>query len=143
MSSLIFDVTNAHFLCSQFGAFMTLLYGLTAAPASQPRNAILGQIVSMSIALAISYAPTMGGWLRESIAASLAIAAMAKLGITHPPAGASAVLFASGVYGWGNMALTLVGTLISIVMATLINNVSNKRQLPIYWGTEFVKPLLL
>ena len=114
---------------------MTLLYGLTAAPASQPRNALLGQTVSMLVAMALSRAAASGPLLlvRQSFAAALAIAAMVKGGITHPPAGASALLVASGQFGWTNVAWTLVGNVVAIVAATLINNLSHQRQYPMYW----------
>ena len=117
-----------------FGAFMTLLYGLTAAPASQPRNAMLGQAIAVSISLGVSYADEgMSLWMRQSLATALAIAAMVKLGITHPPAGAAALLFASGSHGWGNMLMMLVGNVIAIGSASLINNISKSRQYPMYW----------
>ena len=62
-------------------------YGLTAAPASQPRNAIVGQAVALVIAQLIGTRTEMDIWLKQSIATSLAIAVMAKLGVIHPPAG--------------------------------------------------------
>ena len=63
-------------------------YGLTAAPASQPRNAIVGQAVSLVIAQVIgTKADFMEVWLKQSVATSLSIAFMAKLGAIHPPAG--------------------------------------------------------
>lgn len=126
-------------LHSPFGAFMTLLYGLTAAPASQPRNAIFGQVLSTTIAVAFSYARPLPVWLRQSLAVSVAVSSMVKLGVTHPPAGASALMVASfprtsAATGWGNMATSLVGNLIAIAMATFINNISQMRQYPIYWA---------
>ena len=116
-----------------FGALMTLLYGLTAAPASQPRNAMLGQAIAVSISLGVSYAEGMTVWMRQTLATALAVAAMVKLGITHPPAGAAALLYASGNHGWGNMLMMLVGNVIAIGSATLINNFSETRQYPMYW----------
>ncbi len=119
---------------------MTLLYGLSAAPASQPRNVVLGQavalVVSVSIAYAHDYLPL---YLRQGLATAIAVAAMVKLGITHPPAGASALLFSSGDYGWMNVAFMLVGNIMAVTAAPIINNMSDKRQYPIYWGLQ---PLL-
>ena len=66
-------------------------YGLTAAPASQPRNAIVGQAVALVIAQLIGTRTDMDIWLKQSVATSLAIAVMAKLGVIHPPAGTHAV----------------------------------------------------
>jgi CBS-domain-containing membrane protein len=118
---------------------VTLLYGLTAAPASQPRNAILGQVISLTISLAVSYIDSMEIWMRQSLATSLAVTCMVKLGITHPPAGASALIFSSGLLDWTHMLMMIVGTVIAIVTATLINNISNKRQYPMYWAVGFLE----
>ena len=105
-----------------------------AAPASQPRNAILGQALALSISLGVSYADFIPLWARQSVATSLSIAGMVKLGIIHPPAGAAAMLFSTGKFGWMNMAFMLFANVLAIAAATLINNMSNKRQYPNYWG---------
>lgn len=91
---------------------MTLLYGLTAAPASQPRNAMLGQTISLTIAICVGYADRLQSWMQQSLATALAITCMCKLGFTHPPAGAAALLFATGDYGWGNLLFMLVGNIV-------------------------------
>jgi CBS-domain-containing membrane protein len=115
---------------------MTLLYGLSAAPASQPRNVIFGQGLSILIAIAIGHADQWTTWFRQSLATSLSIAAMVKLGVTHPPAGSVALLFATGQYGWGNLLFIMIGNVIAILAATFINNLSDSRQFPSYWGVE-------
>jgi hypothetical protein len=123
---------------SPVGALVTLLYGLTAAPASQPRSAIAGQIVSITISLAISYAgDNMSIWMKQALATSLAVAAMAKMGVIHPPAGAEALLFSSGDFGWGNMLFVLVANVIAIGAATVINNFSDYRQYPTFWSFQY------
>ena len=126
---------------SPFGALVTLLYGLTAAPASQPRNAILGQAISLTIAMVCSYIEhsTFTLWMRQAIVTALAVAAMVRLGITHPPAGASALIFASGRYGWTHVLTFFAGNVLALGAATFINNLSAKRQYPIYWGVGFLE----
>jgi HPP family len=130
-----------------FGAMVTLLYGLTAAPASQPKNAILGQLIAVSISLAFTYAEDMHPHLRTSLATAIAVSAMVKFGCTHPPAGASAVFFSTGggLLGWTNMAVLLVGNVLAIAVATVVNNLSDRRQYPTYWGfgtvIQFFRPL--
>jgi CBS-domain-containing membrane protein len=121
-----------------FGAYMTLLYGLTAAPAFQPRNALCGQALSLTIAISIGYADSLEIWLRQSLATTLAVASMVKLGWTHPPAGAAALIFSDG-YKWGNMAFMLLGNVIAFLAAALINNMSDKRQYPSFWGLKPVE----
>ena len=69
---------------------MTLQYGLTPAPASQPRNALYGQVMSLSIALVVNlFMPV--GLIRVPFTTALVIATMCKMGITHPPAGGKRV----------------------------------------------------
>ena len=79
--------TDQSLLIGPFGALMTLQYGLTGAPASQPRNAILGQAVAGAIALAFTYIP-VPVWLQQALGPAFSVAAMCRLGIPHPPAGA-------------------------------------------------------
>jgi CBS-domain-containing membrane protein len=59
---------------------------------------------------------------------------MVKLGLTHPPAGAMALLFSDENLGWTHMAVALLGNVIVIAMATLINNSAELRQYPTSWG---------
>lgn len=123
-------------LIGPFGALMTLQYGLTAAPASQPRNAVMGQAVAGAVSLAFTYIPEeiLPTWLRRAVGPAIGIATMVKFGFTHPPAGAHAVLYASGKYNFAFYALVVFSTVISIIPATLVNNMSRKRQYPTYWG---------
>jgi len=121
-----------------FGALMTLQFGLTAAPASQPRNCVLGQLFSLTVALVFVYIDGMSGWLRQCLATSISIGGMMKLGIVHPPAGATAFIFSGGGFGWPSMASMLLGNLLAIACATLINNWNEKRQYPTFWGFGFL-----
>jgi len=117
------------------GAVITLQYGLTSAPAAQPRNVILGQIVAGAIALPFTYIPTwiLSPWIRQAFGPACSILAMVKLGVVHPPAGAAAVIFASGSYDWIFYVLMILASVLFIFPAVLINNMSKKRQYPTYW----------
>jgi len=61
---------------------MTLQYSLTSAPASQPRNAVLGQVVAGAVSMAISQIPRryVSKWINQALAPAFAIFAMTKLG---------------------------------------------------------------
>ena len=116
------------------GAFVGLLYGLTSAPAGQPRNAIYGSIIAGTISLGMKYIPMDLVNLRISLAASLSIALMARLGVTHPPGGALAVLLSiDDSYDWISLLLYLIGSLMAIVIAIVVNNLNEKRAYPQYW----------
>lgn len=117
---------------------MTLQFALTPAPASQPRNIILGQTVVMTISLGVSYANSMEVYIRQALATALTIMVMTKFVIVHPPAGASALLFAGGGQTWSNMLTMLVGNIVAIIVAVIINNYNDGRSYPTYWGLGFL-----
>ena len=123
-------------LMGPFGALMTLQYGLPSSPASQPRNVLLGQAVAGAVSLAFTYIPEwiLATWLRRALGPAVGIAAMAKLGVLHPPAGAHAVMYSTGDYGFAFYALVILSCSLSIIPATLVNNMSLKRQYPTYWA---------
>mmetsp|Transcript_34507 Transcript_34507/g.83519 ORF Transcript_34507/g.83519 Transcript_34507/m.83519 type:complete len:550 (+) Transcript_34507:35-1684(+) len=120
-------------ILAPLGALTTLQYNLTAAPASQPRNAIFAQIFAITTAILLSYIPNVEPWFRSALAPAIVIPGMAKLGIIHPPAGAAAIVFASGKVRWEHFGIFLCGVAISIITAVGINNMSDKRQYPTSW----------
>ena len=79
--------------------------------------------------------------VRKALATALAIMCMARLGVTHPPAGAAALLFAGGQYSWGHMGIMLAGNILAILSATVINDMNVKRQYPTFWGFGYWRKL--
>jgi hypothetical protein len=116
------------------GALTTLLFGLTSAPASQPRNTIYGSTIAGCIGMAVGVIPMTYVSLRMSIAGSFSIALMTRLGVTHPPGGALAVILSMHNFDWVAFLLYLVGATIAILIATLINNLNVRRTYPQYWS---------
>jgi len=86
------DTSKLSLVLAPFGALSTLQYNLTPAPASQPRVAFFAQVFAITIANLISYIPfpESTAWFRTALAPAIIIPLMAKLGITHPPAGEAA-----------------------------------------------------
>jgi len=107
--------------------------------ASQPRNALLGQTISMAIAIGMSHASHLPTNLRRALGTAIAISCMARVGVIHPPAGAAALIFTGGGYSWEHLGLNLAGNVIAILSATLINDMNNKRQYPTFWGFGYWK----
>ena len=121
-------------ILAPLGALTTLQYTLTAAPASQPRNAIFAQVFAITVAICLSYIPNIPPWFRSALAPAIVIPGMAKLGIIHPPAGASAIVFSTWKENnWITMGIFLAGVAITIVTAVGINNMSDRRQYPTSW----------
>ena len=65
--------------------------------------------------------------------AFIIVAHTKRLVIIHPPAGASTIVFASGIFRWAHMGIFLIGVCISTINSVIINNWSDKRQYPTSW----------
>jgi hypothetical protein len=104
------------------------------APVGQPRNVLFGQIIATIVAL--SFSSVSKDWLHRNLRISLstatAITAKVLLGIAHPPAGATALIVSSGEFNWNILLSVVLSNLIAIILSTLINNLSQKRQYPTY-----------
>lgn len=135
-SGALKDATNEQYgiILAPLGALVTLQYALTAAPASQPRNAIYGQVVSLAIALIVNLIIPTSSWARVPVTTALAISTMYKLAVIHPPAGASAAIFSLNDHTVVDFAFILVGSVIAILIAIPLNNLNDKRQYPMYYA---------
>lgn len=120
-----------------FGALLTLQYGVTSAPLGQPRNILYGQLSSLLIAFGIGSIEILPVWARQTLAAVLAISFMVRCGITHPPAGAAALLVSGEKTTLLSMAATLLANVLAIGSATILNNMSIERQYPMTWRLDW------
>ena len=78
-------------------------------------------------------------WAAVALAPATAIALSQRCGVLHPPAGAASLIFVVGGaritdLGWMYLLTPLlVGNLVCCMMAMLVNNLSQKRQYPVFW----------
>eukprot|EP00978_Attheya_sp_CCMP212_P010037 scaffold24032_cov49-Attheya_sp.AAC.7 len=124
-------------LLAPLGALVTMHYGLTSAPASQPRNSLLGVLVATVCSKSVAYIPTsvVPIWVRVALGPAIAIAVTLKLGLAHPPAGAVAVLFALDTSNdWKSLGLLLFGYVEAIIFAVIFVNLNGTKTFPMYWG---------
>lgn len=114
-------------LLAPFGASCVLLFNAPEAPFSQPANVIGGYVVSLASVLVL-HALFPGGWEMAAIAVGLAIMIMQALRVTHPPAGAVAVLAYSAGQDAGMLAVAvLAGAASLVVVAALYYRVTGQR----------------
>ncbi|KAH8591404.1 HPP family-domain-containing protein [Bisporella sp. PMI_857] len=137
---------------ASFGAAAILEYNAIASPLAQPRPAFLGQLLSAVIGISIhklfSLSPHYPSPFSNDsnflvpLAGALAVGiASALMGFTktvHPPAGATALLCVVDAQvarmGWWFLVPVMIGTLLLLGVALLINNL--QRRWPIWWWTE-------
>lgn len=125
------------------GAAAVLEFYAIESPLSQPRNAILGQLLSSIVGVGISKLFALGpvseelAWLGGSLACACAVAVMALTGTIHPPAGATALLAVmdAGVVrlGWFIIPVVLLDCMLMQCVALALNNI--QRRFPVYWWT--------
>lgn len=89
--ALLAKYTQLPFIIAPFGASAVLLYSAVSSPLAQPRNLILGHLVSGVIAITVCN--LLGNSVVSTVfAVTAAIVAMMLLDAVHPPGGATALL---------------------------------------------------
>ena len=120
-------------LVASLGASACLIYGAPAVPFSQPRNAVIGQIVAAAIGVLV-YQLFGNYWYTATLSVALAIGAMMLTRIVHPPAGATALIAVITQQDWLFPLLPVgVGICILVAVGVLVNNMAANRQYPSYW----------
>lgn len=116
-----------------FGASCVLIYGFPDVPFSQPRNVVLGHVLSSLVGLSFFH---LAGphWWSLALATGTAIAVMLLTRTVHPPAGSNPVIVFLGHMGWSFLLFpTLAGVLILVAIALLYNNGYRATRYPKYW----------
>jgi CBS-domain-containing membrane protein len=129
------------FLIGSFGASAALLYGAPHSEFAQPRNLVVGQLVSAVIGVTAFKLLGAHVGLAGALAVATSIAILQVFHSLHPPAGATALIAVLGpaqVHELGyEFVLTpvLVGSLILLVVALVVNNLSSheSRHYPTMW----------
>ncbi|KAI0105194.1 HPP family-domain-containing protein [Hypoxylon sp. NC0597] len=138
-----FQAHGAPIIIGSFGAAAVLEFYAIESPLAQPRSAILGQLLSSIVGVAISklfaLAPVSREltWVGGSLSCACAVAIMALTGTVHPPAGATALLAvvdeSVARLGWFLLPIITLGCVLMQCVALLLNNI--QRRFPIYWWT--------
>ncbi len=121
-------------LIASFGASCLLVFGFPEGVFSQPRNVVLGHVVSSLIGLV--FLQTCGpAWWALALAAATAMAVMMWLRIVHPPAGANPVIVFLTTPSWDFLLTpTLMGAVLIVLVALIYNNtMRGELRYPKYW----------
>ncbi len=116
-----------------FGASCVLVFGYPDVPFSQPRNVILGHLLSSlsGLVFLMLFGPH---WWSVAMAVGTAIAVMMATRTVHPPAGSNPVIIYLMQPGWGFLLTpTLFGAVIVVLVALVYNNLTRETNYPKYW----------
>jgi CBS-domain-containing membrane protein len=134
--SLLGQYSEVPWLMAPFGATCVILFAAPTSPLAQPRNVIGGHLIAASVGLAALY--RLGdSYIAMSVAVGVSIMAMQFLRAVHPPAGANPIVII--LAGKSAVSLSflvtpvLVGSILLVVIASLVNNYGVKDGWPVYW----------
>lgn len=128
-----------------FGALATLLYAAPASPFAQPRMVIGGHLIGCVSALIVDYFTNPAfatAFIPQVVAVPLSVAItislMAASGFIHPPGAACGMIFISASeefreMGWAYLIPIMLGCLVCLLMALIVNNALPSRAYPIIW----------
>ncbi|WP_047043049.1 HPP family protein [Vibrio mexicanus] len=119
LSHLEASLIDIAFIMAPFGATTVLVFGLPDSPLAQPKNVILGHLVTASIGVAftqfIGVTP-----VTLAIATGLGVSLMLLTKTTHPPAGANPILIMLTAQSW---AFLITPVLTGAVLIVLVGKV--------------------
>jgi len=131
--ALLAQSLHVALVLGSFGASCVLVFGYPDVPFSQPRNVIVGHLLSTVIGLAFVHfcGPQ---WWSVAFAVGSAIAVMMLTRTVHPPAGSNPVIVFLMQPGW-DFALfpTLTGAVILVLVALFYHNLTRESRWPKYW----------
>jgi CBS-domain-containing membrane protein len=138
-----------------FGAMAVLIYSQPQAPASQPKNCLLGNPLGGVVGIIVVKAMEVTGlqewlWLSAALAVSLTIFAQELTATVSPPGGATALIFVLRAYGapsgplphdvvlyemghWYVLCPAFLGSLVLVAVGLVTNNLSAVRSYPQGW----------
>eukprot|EP00906_Rhabdomonas_costata_P007529 RCo010781 len=139
------ESTDLVMIVPTFGASAVLLYNVISAPVAQPRNVVLGQVLSALAGVTVQKIFSAFGdpyafrCFSSGLAVASAVFLMSLANAAHPPGGATALVAILGSEqiknaGYLYVAMpVLSGTLVMLGLAVVLNNLPKGRQYPQYW----------
>lgn len=118
-------------LMAPFGATMVILFGLPANPLAQPKNIILGHLLTTLVGLVVLHTWGMTP-LSLSVAVGMAISLMLLTKTTHPPAGANPLVVMLTAQDWPFLiAPVLTGALLITLSGWLYHKWASGQPYPV------------
>ncbi len=110
------SVENTVLIMAPFGATAVLVFGVPNSPLAQPKNVILGHLMTAAIGI-IFYQYVGVNAMSIALATGLGVSCMLMSNTTHPPAGANPILIMMSGQGWLFLLTpVLLGAIIIVFM---------------------------
>ncbi|NQY51083.1 MAG: HPP family protein [Colwellia sp.] len=119
---LYFETTfeNSTLIMAPFGATVVIVFGLPKSPLAQPKNVILGHLITAFIG--VFFVQFIGvSQIDLAIATGLGVSGMLLTKTTHPPAGANPLLIMMSGQSWLFLVTpVLIGAVIIVLMGKIM-----------------------
>ncbi|QBG35084.1 HPP family protein [Litorilituus sediminis] len=110
------SVENTVLIMAPFGATAVLVFGVPNSPLAQPKNVILGHLMTAAIGI-IFYQYVGVNAMSIALATGLGVSCMLMSNTTHPPAGANPILIMMSGQDWLFLLTpVLLGAIIIVFM---------------------------
>ncbi|MFT5707911.1 MAG: CBS-domain-containing membrane protein [Oceanospirillaceae bacterium] len=116
-------IEGSMWLMAPFGATTVLVFGLPKSPLAQPKNVILGHLLTATVGLLFVQFVGVHPW-SLALATGVSVSLMLLTKTTHPPAGANPILVMLLNPGWGFL---LTPVLLGAVIIAGIGYLYNKQ----------------
>ena len=126
-------------MVGSFGASAVLIYATPTSLYAQPRNLVLGHVLSAVIGVSCAVFFNDNIVLASATCVSFSIVLMHFLRCIHPPGGATALIAVIGgeeIQSLGYLYVITpigLGAVLMLLIALLVNNISKHRRYPQYW----------
>ncbi|WP_338555454.1 HPP family protein [Paenibacillus sp. KS-LC4] len=131
--TMLTEKSDLVWIMAPFGATCVLVFGIWDSPLSQPRNVIGGHFISTAVGLLLYHWFGQGS-LVMAAGVGLAIGLMMLTKTTHPPAGADPLVVIMAGSSWSFLINpVLLGAIVIVGMALVINNLDKTKKYPTFW----------
>jgi CBS-domain-containing membrane protein len=133
LSSLSSAIQSSVWLMAPFGATMVILFGLPESPLAQPRNIIVGHLLTTAIGLSVAALVGVTPW-SLGLAVGLAVGLMLLTDTTHPPAGANPLVVMLAGEGWDFLLMpAAAGAVLIVVFGVAYHRLISGQRYPKRW----------
>jgi len=116
------------FLMAPFGATAVLVFGVPKSPLAQPKNVILGHLLTAFIGVVFSQFFEVNP-LTLAVATGIGVSAMLLSKTTHPPAGANPILIMLSSQGWTFLVTpVLIGSIVIVLVGKAFQQAQTRLQ---------------
>ena len=113
-------LSNTTLIMAPFGATAVLVFGLPKSPLAQPKNVILGHLITAFIG--VFFVKFIGvSQIDLAVATGLGVSIMLLTKTTHPPAGANPLLIMMSGQSWLFLVTpVLIGAVVIVLMGKIM-----------------------